>query len=112
MLPRSAREPRLSGSHHRRSARRDLRHRQMARTVPVRCRAPRARAEGPPPWWPLPGAAVVCPPEAWHMTELRAGAPVYALLMDGTQIQVRELGPADLDAVRDLHQGMSPESLY
>ncbi|MEV5705001.1 GNAT family N-acetyltransferase [Actinoallomurus sp. NPDC052274] len=38
--------------------------------------------------------------------------PTFALLTDGTAIQVREIRPDDLDAVRDLHRGMSPDNLY
>jgi acyl-CoA synthetase (NDP forming)/RimJ/RimL family protein N-acetyltransferase len=38
--------------------------------------------------------------------------PTFALLTDGTAIQVREIRPDDLDAVHDLHRGMSPDNLY
>ncbi|GAB3975555.1 hypothetical protein GCM10029978_059980 [Actinoallomurus acanthiterrae] len=38
--------------------------------------------------------------------------PAFALLTDGTAIQIREVGPGDLEAVRDLHRGMSLENLY
>jgi acyl-CoA synthetase (NDP forming)/GNAT superfamily N-acetyltransferase len=44
------------------------------------------------------------------MTELAASA--YALLTDGTEIEIRSLCPADVEAVRRMHQQMSQESLY
>ncbi|GAA3939006.1 bifunctional GNAT family N-acetyltransferase/acetate--CoA ligase family protein [Actinomadura viridis] len=46
------------------------------------------------------------------MTELASGAPVFALLTDGTQVQIRQPAPEDHDAVRRLHAGLSAESLY
>ena len=39
-------------------------------------------------------------------------APVYALLTDGTQVEIRPLVPEDRDAVRALHAGLSAESFY
>jgi hypothetical protein len=42
-------------------------------------------------------------------------APVdssFALLMDGTAVEIREMGRADVEAVRRLHRDMSPDSLY
>src|SRR5690606_20443766 len=50
--------------------------------------------------------------EAMSMTEWSPGARAFALLTDGTQIEIRRLGAADLDAVRELHEGLSDESLY
>jgi acyl-CoA synthetase (NDP forming)/GNAT superfamily N-acetyltransferase len=41
-----------------------------------------------------------------------AGASVYALLTDGTTIEIRPARPDDLDAVRDMHERLSPDSLY
>lgn len=38
--------------------------------------------------------------------------PAYALLTDGTPMEIREVYPGDLDSVRDLHRGMSPDNLY
>ncbi|GAB3979494.1 bifunctional GNAT family N-acetyltransferase/acetate--CoA ligase family protein [Actinoallomurus acanthiterrae] len=38
--------------------------------------------------------------------------PAFALLTDGTAIQIREVRAGDLGAVRDLHHGMSPDNLY
>src|SRR5450755_3454544 len=37
---------------------------------------------------------------------------VYALLTDGTTILIRSARPDDFDAVRELHEKMSPDSLY
>ena len=37
---------------------------------------------------------------------------VYALLNDGTTIEIRPARPGDLDAVRDMHTKMSPDNLY
>ena len=46
------------------------------------------------------------------MTESLSGARVFALLTDGTQVEIRRLGEADREAVRDLHRGLREESLY
>ncbi|GLY85159.1 acyl-CoA synthetase [Actinoallomurus iriomotensis] len=43
---------------------------------------------------------------------VESAAPVYALLTDGTAVAIREVLPADLDAVHKLHRDMSPENLY
>jgi acyl-CoA synthetase (NDP forming)/GNAT superfamily N-acetyltransferase len=40
------------------------------------------------------------------------GDSAYALLTDGTTIEIRPAGPGDLDAVRDMHLKMSPDNLY
>ena len=37
---------------------------------------------------------------------------VYALLTDGTTIEIRAARPDDFDAVRDMHAKLSPDSLY
>src|SRR5208283_129989 len=37
---------------------------------------------------------------------------VYSLLADGTTIGIRPAGPDDLDAVREMHEKLSPDSLY
>jgi acyl-CoA synthetase (NDP forming)/GNAT superfamily N-acetyltransferase len=42
----------------------------------------------------------------------QAGRSAYALLTDGTTIEIRLAEPDDFDAVRDLHTSMSPENLY
>src|SRR6516165_4241324 len=41
----------------------------------------------------------------------RAGR-VYALLADGTTIEIRPVGVTDFDAVRDMHAAMSPDNIY
>jgi len=42
----------------------------------------------------------------------QAGPSTYALLTDGTTIEIRPARPDDFDAVRDMHAKMSPENLY
>ena len=42
----------------------------------------------------------------------QAGSSVYALLTDGTTIEIRPARPDDFDAVRDMHAKMSSENLY
>ena len=42
----------------------------------------------------------------------QAGSSAYALLTDGTTIEIRPARPDDFDAVRDMHAKMSPENLY
>src|SRR3569833_661905 len=46
------------------------------------------------------------------MRELAGTDTVFALLIDGSPARIREVGPGDREAVRRLHAGMSPESLY
>jgi acyl-CoA synthetase (NDP forming)/GNAT superfamily N-acetyltransferase len=43
---------------------------------------------------------------------VRVGPGTYALLTDGTTIEIRPPRPDDFDAVRDMHAKMSPENLY
>ena len=43
---------------------------------------------------------------------MHAEDSVYALLTDGTTIEIRPARPDDFDAVRDMHAKMSPENLY
>ena len=43
---------------------------------------------------------------------VQTGASAYALLTDGTTVEIRPARPDDFDAVRDLHANMSPENLY
>ena len=40
------------------------------------------------------------------------GASTYALLTDGTTVEIRPARPDDFEAVRDMHANMSPENLY
>ena len=42
----------------------------------------------------------------------QADPGAYALLTDGTTIEIRPVRPDDFDAVRDMHAKMSPENLY
>ena len=42
----------------------------------------------------------------------QAGPSAYALLTDGTTIEIRPVRPDDFDAVRDMHAKMSSENLY
>ena len=37
---------------------------------------------------------------------------VYALLADGTTIEIRPAGPGDFDAVKAMHEAMSPDNTY
>ena len=37
---------------------------------------------------------------------------MYALLTDGTTIEIRPARPGDVDAVREMHEKLSPDSLY
>ncbi len=37
---------------------------------------------------------------------------VYALLADGTTVEIRPAGPGDFDAVKAMHQAMSPNNTY
>jgi acyl-CoA synthetase (NDP forming)/GNAT superfamily N-acetyltransferase len=39
-------------------------------------------------------------------------APAYALLADGSTVLVRHAGPADFEAVKAMHEAMSPDNLY
>src|SRR5580704_9628461 len=43
---------------------------------------------------------------------MHAEDSVYALLSDGTTIEIRAARPDDFDAVRDMHAKMSPDNLY
>lgn len=42
----------------------------------------------------------------------RAGSSAYALLTDGTTVEIRAARPEDFAAVRELHAKMSPDNLY
>ena len=46
--------------------------------------------------------------------DVSAGAEpnVYALLTDGSTVEIRPARPGDFDAVRDMHEKLSPDSLY
>ena len=38
--------------------------------------------------------------------------PVYALLADGTTVEIRLAVPGDFDAVKAMHEAMSPDNSY
>src|SRR6201982_1501525 len=38
--------------------------------------------------------------------------PVYALLADGTTVEIRGACPDDLDAVQAMHEAMAPDNIY
>ena len=42
----------------------------------------------------------------------QGGDSAYALLADGSTIEIRHAGPDDFGAVRDMHEKMSPDNLY
>jgi GNAT superfamily N-acetyltransferase len=42
----------------------------------------------------------------------RGEGSTYALLADGTTIEIRQAGPDDFNAVRDMHEKMSEDNLY
>jgi acyl-CoA synthetase (NDP forming)/GNAT superfamily N-acetyltransferase len=46
------------------------------------------------------------------MNPLTGGSGVYALLTDGTTIEIRPARPEDRDAVRQMHAAMSPDNIY
>jgi acyl-CoA synthetase (NDP forming) len=46
------------------------------------------------------------------MNTAQAAGPVYALLADGSTVEIRRAGPADFDAVKAMHEAMSPDNTY
>jgi acyl-CoA synthetase (NDP forming)/GNAT superfamily N-acetyltransferase len=46
------------------------------------------------------------------MSTARAAGRAYALLADGSTVEIRPAGPADFDAVKTMHEAMSPDSTY
>ncbi|HVT67001.1 MAG TPA: GNAT family N-acetyltransferase, partial [Trebonia sp.] len=46
------------------------------------------------------------------MGTTQAAEPVYALLTDGSTVEIRPAGPADYDAVKTMYEAMSPDNLY
>ena len=46
------------------------------------------------------------------MSMAQAAGQAYALLADGTTVEIRPAGPADFDAVRAMHGAMSPDNAY
>src|SRR5579862_9852276 len=47
-----------------------------------------------------------------EFTALTEAGCSYALLADGTTITIRPAGPGDYEAVKRLHEAMSPDNLY
>jgi acyl-CoA synthetase (NDP forming)/GNAT superfamily N-acetyltransferase len=46
------------------------------------------------------------------MTTMQQAWPVYALLLDGSTVEIRPAGPGDFDAVNAMHEAMSPDNAY
>jgi acyl-CoA synthetase (NDP forming)/RimJ/RimL family protein N-acetyltransferase len=46
------------------------------------------------------------------MSTAQDAGRVYALLADGTTVEIREAGPEDFDAVRAMHEAMAPDNIY
>jgi acyl-CoA synthetase (NDP forming)/GNAT superfamily N-acetyltransferase len=46
------------------------------------------------------------------MNTAQSADSVYALLADGTTVEIRPADPADFDAVKSMHEGMSPDNTY
>ena len=46
------------------------------------------------------------------MSMAQAVGQAYALLADGSTIEIRQAGPADFDAVKVMHEAMSPDNIY
>jgi acyl-CoA synthetase (NDP forming)/GNAT superfamily N-acetyltransferase len=46
------------------------------------------------------------------MSTAQAVEHAYALLADGTTVEIRPAGPADFDAVKAMHEAMSPDNAY
>jgi acyl-CoA synthetase (NDP forming)/GNAT superfamily N-acetyltransferase len=46
------------------------------------------------------------------MSMAQAAGHAYALLADGSTVEIRPAGPADFDAVKAMHEAMSPDNSY
>ena len=46
------------------------------------------------------------------MSTAQQAGPVYALLADGSTVQIRPAEPGDFDAVKAMHEAMSPDNAY
>jgi acyl-CoA synthetase (NDP forming)/GNAT superfamily N-acetyltransferase len=46
------------------------------------------------------------------MSMAQAAGHAYALLADGSTVEIRPAGPADFDAVKAMHEAMSPDNIY
>src|SRR5262249_21993824 len=58
---------------------------------------------------PTTTAAGVLPPQVTD--EISAERPTFALLIDGTIVEIRSASPADIEEVRRLHAELSEDSL-
>lgn len=46
------------------------------------------------------------------MSTARDSGRVYALLADGTTVEIRQAVPDDFDAVQAMHEAMAPDNIY
>ncbi len=46
------------------------------------------------------------------MSTVQQAWPAYALLVDGSTVEIRPTGPGDFDAVKAMHEAMSPDNAY
>ena len=46
------------------------------------------------------------------MSTVQQAGPVYALLADGSTVEIRHSEPGDFDAVKAMHEAMSPDNAY
>ncbi len=46
------------------------------------------------------------------MSTVQQACPVYALLVDGSTVEIRRAVPGDFDAVKAMHEAMSPDNAY
>ena len=47
-----------------------------------------------------------------EMSTVQQAGPMYALLADGSTVEIRPAGPGDFDAVKAMHEAMSPANAY
>jgi acyl-CoA synthetase (NDP forming)/GNAT superfamily N-acetyltransferase len=57
-------------------------------------------------------AAIVSQPGVAAAPALDEGVSTYALLTDGSTVEIRPAGPQDGAAVREMHAAMSPDNMY
>ena len=46
------------------------------------------------------------------MSTVQQAWPVYALLVDGSTVEIRPAGPGDFETVKAMHEAMSPDNAY
>src|SRR5579872_1284196 len=51
-------------------------------------------------------------PEVVAVTQAPVASRVYALLADGTTVEIRTAEPGDFDAIKAMHEAMSPANTY